>query len=152
MALPEFLRMNEKAILTSTEAKSLQLAGAGPSSQQMKRGLPIFFNQLLDVLEQAPPAPADSVVDNEGMIKAAFAADEPAIAVAAGRPYEAEVAKSAGAYGTELHKLGYTLSHVVARKWEDLALMFTAKGLRKFPIEYFEPSQMAQARAWLAAH
>ena len=37
------------------------------------------------------------------------------------------------------------------RKWEDLALMFTAKGLRAFPIEYFEPAQLAAARAWLAA-
>jgi hypothetical protein len=41
---------------------------------------------------------------------------------------------------------------VGARKWEELALMFTAKGLRKFPIEYFEPSQMAAARSWLAAN
>ena len=41
---------------------------------------------------------------------------------------------------------------VGARKWKDLALMFTAKGLRKFPIEYFEPAQLAQARAWLIAH
>jgi len=37
------------------------------------------------------------------------------------------------------------------RKWEDLALMFTAKGLRTFPIEYFEHAQVAAARAWLAA-
>jgi hypothetical protein len=37
------------------------------------------------------------------------------------------------------------------RKWEDLALLFTAKGLRAFPIEYFEPGQLAAARAWLAA-
>jgi len=37
------------------------------------------------------------------------------------------------------------------RKWEDLALIFTAKGLRAFPIEYFEPAQLAAARAWLAA-
>jgi hypothetical protein len=36
------------------------------------------------------------------------------------------------------------------KKWEDLALIFTAKGLRKFPIEYFEPAQIAKARAWLA--
>ena len=30
-------------------------------------------------------------------------------------------------------------------------LLFTAKGLRKFPIEFFEPAQLAAARAWLAA-
>ena len=36
------------------------------------------------------------------------------------------------------------------RKWEDLALMFTAKGLRKFPIEYFDTARLTAARAWLA--
>lgn len=113
MTLLEFLRSNETEILRSTEAKALQLAGPGPSSQQMKRGLPIFFNQLLEVLEQAPQLPEESARNGEEMVRAAYAADEPAIAVAAGRPYEVEVARSAGAYGTELHKLGYTLSHVV---------------------------------------
>jgi len=38
------------------------------------------------------------------------------------------------------------------RKWEELALLFTAKGLRKFPIQYFTPAQVAEARAWLAAN
>jgi hypothetical protein len=47
--------------------------------------------------------------------------------------------------------LKFWITIVGARKWADLALMFTAKGLRKFPIEYFEPAQLAQARAWLAA-
>jgi hypothetical protein len=36
------------------------------------------------------------------------------------------------------------------KKWEELALIFTGKGLRKFPIEYFQPAEIAQARAWLA--
>jgi len=31
-----------------------------------------------------------------------------------------------------------------------MALLFTAKGLRPFPIEYFEPTQMTVARDWLA--
>lgn len=34
-------------------------------------------------------------------------------------------------------------------RWRDLALLFTAKGLRSFPIEFFTPVQMADARAWL---
>lgn len=38
------------------------------------------------------------------------------------------------------------------RKWADQALLFTAQGLRPFPIEYFEPAQLAAARAWLAAN
>lgn len=36
------------------------------------------------------------------------------------------------------------------RQWLDLALLFTAKGLRKFPIEYFLPADETKARAWLA--
>jgi len=38
------------------------------------------------------------------------------------------------------------------RKWEELALLFTAKGLRKFPIRYFSPAQVVEARAWLTAN
>ena len=38
------------------------------------------------------------------------------------------------------------------RKWAEQALMFTAKGLRPFSIEYFEPAQTAAARAWLASN
>jgi signal transduction histidine kinase len=113
VTLREFLKDNEKAILTSTEEKSLLLAGSGASSQQLKRGLPIFFNQLLDILQHDPAVPARTAVDAEKMVEAAYAADEPAIAVAAGRHQEAAVARSAGAHGTELQKLGYTLSHVV---------------------------------------
>jgi hypothetical protein len=37
------------------------------------------------------------------------------------------------------------------RKWEDMAMLFTAKGLRAFPIEYFEPAQLSAARQWLDA-
>jgi len=35
------------------------------------------------------------------------------------------------------------------KKWEDLAIMFTAKGLRRFPIEYFTPAEIAKATAWV---
>lgn len=37
------------------------------------------------------------------------------------------------------------------KKWEDLALMFTGKGFRKFPVEYFESSELDIAKSWLAA-
>ena len=36
------------------------------------------------------------------------------------------------------------------KQWEDLALMFTGKGFRKFPIEYYWPAELRQAKAWLA--
>lgn len=38
------------------------------------------------------------------------------------------------------------------RKWQDLTLLFTAQGLRTFPIEYFESAQLDAARAWLATN
>ncbi len=37
------------------------------------------------------------------------------------------------------------------RQWEELALLFTAKGLRTFSVQYFDPAQVATARAWLVA-
>lgn len=35
-------------------------------------------------------------------------------------------------------------------RWQDLVLLFTSKGLRPFPIEYFPPARSAEARVWLA--
>ena len=36
------------------------------------------------------------------------------------------------------------------KKWEEMTLMFTAKGLREFPIEYFQTDELSKAVAWLA--
>lgn len=36
-------------------------------------------------------------------------------------------------------------------RWEQFASMFTAKGLRPFPIEYFPTGSETEARAWLNA-
>jgi hypothetical protein len=36
-------------------------------------------------------------------------------------------------------------------QWEELALVFSGKGFRKFPIEYFSPGNLDNAKAWLAA-
>lgn len=35
--------------------------------------------------------------------------------------------------------------------WEDLALIFAAKDLRRFPIEYFTLDELDKARTWLNA-
>jgi hypothetical protein len=35
------------------------------------------------------------------------------------------------------------------RQWEELASLFTGKGFREFPIEYFEPGEIDKAQAWL---
>jgi hypothetical protein len=37
------------------------------------------------------------------------------------------------------------------RKWEELALIFSAQMVRQFPIRYFEPHELNLAKAWLAA-
>ncbi len=109
--LHEFLKTNEREILAACEAKSEELGG--DSSGELKTGLPIFFTQLLTVLEHTPEEPEESSVDRSAMARAASAGDEPAIARAAGRPFEAAVALAAGNHGGELQKRGYTLSHVV---------------------------------------
>jgi hypothetical protein len=38
------------------------------------------------------------------------------------------------------------------KRWEDLALLFTARDLRQFPIEYFTTGELESARAWLKAN
>lgn len=35
------------------------------------------------------------------------------------------------------------------REFEDFALLFAAKGIRPFPIEYFTPKEQLRAEAWL---
>ncbi len=113
--LYEFLLMNEKEILAMTEAKALDLAGIRPSSIQLKKGLPIFYEQLKAVLklEAASSRATLTPPGQAAMAEAACDNDEPGIAEASGRPGEAELAVAAGIHGTELLRLGYTLSHVV---------------------------------------
>ncbi|MEO8017132.1 MAG: HAMP domain-containing sensor histidine kinase [Pseudomonadota bacterium] len=111
--LNEFLRSHESEILASCEAKTLELSGTHSLSDELMPGLPIFFKQLISVLEDAPAEPDESAIDRPGMARAANASDEPGIARAAGRPFEAEMARTAGIHGDELQKRGYTLSHVV---------------------------------------
>lgn len=113
MALAEFLRANEGEILANIEEMTSVLAGVRPATESPKRGLTIFFRQLIHVLQFAPAEPVEPDADRESIVRAAYASDEPAIAIAAGRPYDVAVARSAGAYGKELQLLGYTLSHVV---------------------------------------
>jgi len=36
------------------------------------------------------------------------------------------------------------------KKWEELALIFSAKAIRGFPIEYFLPADLDRAKSWLA--
>ena len=43
------------------------------------------------------------------------------------------------------------MASVGEERWRDLALLFTAQGLRTFPIEFFPAGQLERARQWLAA-
>jgi len=113
VVLHEFLKTHESEILAACQAKSLELGGMRVTADEIQTGLPIFFTQLMTVLEGTATEPEEWSVDQPAMARAASAGDEPAIARAAGRPFEAEVAISAGNHGSELQKRGYTLSHVV---------------------------------------
>ena len=109
----EFLFKNEEEILELTESKSLKLAGVRASSLQLKQGLPIFFQQLLGILLLDRPDQIETAANRAEGAKGAMESDESAIAIARGKPEEAEVAKVAGLHGSEMLRLGYTLSHVV---------------------------------------
>ena len=51
--LSEFLLKNKEEILSLTENKALELAGDHPSSDQLKQGLPIFYNQVIQVIRDS---------------------------------------------------------------------------------------------------
>ena len=58
--LDTFLVENRKEILKYCEAKSREADEGLPSSPKLKRGLPIFYNQLIEVLrENAKPKKVD---------------------------------------------------------------------------------------------
>jgi signal transduction histidine kinase len=111
--LYDFLLQNQKEILAMTEMKTLELAGFRPSSEKLREGLPIFYKQLIEVLRIQGKPPEPSKADKKKMVKAASASDEPALAEAAGNSDDAAFAKAASLHGTELLRLGYTLSNVV---------------------------------------
>lgn len=111
--LNEFLLENEREILALTIRKTRDLAGAGPSSEQLESGLPIFYKQLTDVLIVNQALKTNSASEMDQIAQAARDSNEPAMAAAAGRHGEVELAESAGRHGSELLRLGYTLSHVV---------------------------------------
>jgi signal transduction histidine kinase len=129
--LYEFLTQNRKEILDLTEEMSLDLAGVRPSSEQLKQGLPIFYKQLLNVLQVEAILPREIPrIDKNGIVRAAKENDEPAMSKAMGRPNEAVVATAAGLHGTELLRLGYTLSHVI-HAYGAICQSITAVAMRK---------------------
>jgi len=113
MKLNKFLLQNRSEILELTEKKTLELAGDHPTSQQLKAGLPTFLKEVTEIIGHAGDPAAPPPKDVEAIARAADEGDEPAMAMAAGQPEEARLAKSANLHGAEYRRLGYTLSHVV---------------------------------------
>lgn len=113
MLLYEFLLKHQDEVLALTAQKTLDLAGVMPNSDQLKRGLPIFYHQLVDILKSEELDPTGVLKDKHLQAKAASESDEPAVTAASAHPNEVALTESAGAHGTELMRLGYTLSHVV---------------------------------------
>ncbi len=90
MMLHEFLHANRKKILALSEEKTKILAGLLDVSEQLKLGLPLFYDQLIRVLERR-------------LIKHEHEHE---------RPPE-DMLISAASHGKEFLYLGYSLSHVV---------------------------------------
>ncbi len=111
--LSEFLLKNENEILALTENKTRELAGEHLSSAQLKEGLPIFFKQVVGIIQRAAEPSNPPPKNIKAIAEAADQGDEPAMAEAAGQPLEAELARTAGQHGKEMLRLGYNLSHVV---------------------------------------
>jgi signal transduction histidine kinase len=82
--LYEFLRSNQDAILSLSAEKTRELAGLRGASEKLKLGLPLFYEQLITVLEDKLRA----------------------------KPTE-EMLSSAASHGREFLAQGYSLSHVV---------------------------------------
>ena len=108
-----FLTAHQDEILAATEKKTVELAGEHPTSAQLKQGLLIFYRQIIAIVHSAEKPASPPPMDVQKIATAADHGDEPTMAMAAGRPEEAELAKAAGQHGIELLNLGYKLSHVV---------------------------------------
>ncbi|MBC7741080.1 MAG: HAMP domain-containing histidine kinase [Bdellovibrionaceae bacterium] len=82
--LSKFLETHRAEVLTLAEEKTLKLAGSLPSSVELRKGLPVFYNHLINYLSSAS---SDS--------------------------NETKIIVGAAEHGKELLRLNYTLSHVV---------------------------------------
>lgn len=80
----EFLEDHRLEILALAEEKTLKLAGSLPSSAELRKGLPIFYDHLIEYLKGAVSG-----------------------------PNEVKIVEGAAGHGKELLRLNYTLSHVV---------------------------------------
>ena len=105
--LHEFLRDNQAAILAMAEKKAGVLIGLSTDANELSGGLPIFYQQLLAMLQLGQAG-----IDRS-RIEPAPAAYEVGAAGSSARSDIAEVIKAAKIYGEESLRRGYALSEVV---------------------------------------
>jgi signal transduction histidine kinase len=111
--LYEFLRENKDEILALTKSKTIPLAGVQVSTAQLQQGLPLFYQQLIKILESARVSKPNSVGNEQGQQKTGDESDGSQIDIAEDLVDELAVVREAGLHGVELLRLGYTLSQVV---------------------------------------
>ena len=113
--LSDFLKKNRVEILHVAKLESALLVGVRPTSEQLEQGLPLFFHQIVQILDYEKIHNLGSAykVNPSGREKATSESNEVDMAIESGNPQDAELARSSGLLGVELHRLGYTLSHVV---------------------------------------
>jgi signal transduction histidine kinase len=87
MLLHDFLLKNREDILNRSEIRTVALGALRPVSNELQRGLPIFFDQMIEILKK----------------------DKTAVSL----NDERKILHSSGEHGKELLRLGYTLTHVV---------------------------------------
>lgn len=89
--LYEFLETNEKTILGRAISKTLGLAEDKPSTKELEKGLPQFYQDLITALKKGPKEKGSAPVSESEKIKISPAAS----------------------HGKESQRLGYTVSQVV---------------------------------------
>jgi K+-sensing histidine kinase KdpD len=114
--ISKFLKENKNEILEIARLEFFSPAGVCPASDQLKIGLPAFFQQIVHILETEKfksPAELSLKLDDIAREKTAGQLNEVAVAMASGNPEDIEIAKSCGLLGAEVLHQSYTLSHVV---------------------------------------
>jgi signal transduction histidine kinase len=102
--LYEFLLKNQTEILSMTTKKYRKLTGFRPSSELLKKGLPLFYKQLTHVLERGGGGGGGSGVSG-------LQPEE--VSIGQESRFPSELTSAARLHGEELLRLGYTLSLVV---------------------------------------
>jgi hypothetical protein len=89
--LYEFLEKNEKTILGRAISKTIGISEDRPSTRELEKGLPIFYQELILALKNGPDAKATNNIQQSEELKTTQAAS----------------------HGKESQRLGYTVSQVV---------------------------------------